>query len=91
MDSMQGHNPLIQLLAYVAAGFPQAQNPPAVQELMVEWLDDWFADHPFVDDNLVPGSTITIDTPKGPATGTVIGTAPAVSVSTREADLSVAV
>lgn len=91
MDSMQGHNPLIQLLAYVAAGFPQAQNPPAVQDLMVDWLDDWFADHPFVDDNLVPGSTITIDTPKGPATGTVIGTPPAVSLSTREADLSVAV
>ena len=91
MDSMQGHNPLIQFFAYVAAGFPQAQNPPAVQELMVDWLDDWFADHPDVDDDLVPGSTITIDTPKGPATGTVIGTPPAVSPSGKEAELSVAV
>jgi hypothetical protein len=91
MDSMQGHNPLIQFFAYVAAGFPQKQNPPAVQELMVDWFDDWFDGHPFVDDNLAPGSTITIDTPKGPATGTVIGTPVAVSSSSKESDLSVAV
>jgi len=91
MDSMQGHNLLIQFAAYIAAGFPQKQNPPAVQELMVDWLDDWFEGHPEVDDDLVPGSTITIPTPNGPATGTVIGTPPAVSPSTKEAGLAVAV
>ena len=91
MDSMQGHNPLIQFAAYIAAGFPQSQNPPAVQELMVDWLDDWFEGHPKVDDDLVAGSTVTIDTPKGPATGTVIGTPPAVLPSAEESDLSVAV
>ena len=58
---------------------------------MVDWLDDWFEGHPEVDDDLVPGSTITIPTPNGPATGTVIGTPPAVSPSTKEAGLAVAV
>ena len=51
MDSMQGHNPLIQFAAYIAAGFPQSQNPPAVQELMVDWLDDWL--------RAIPRSTTT--------------------------------
>ena len=64
-DSMQGGNPLIQFALYVAAGFPQKQNPPAVQELSVTWLNQWFTGHTGIGDDLVPGSTITIDTPAG--------------------------
>ena len=77
MDSMQGGNPLIQFAAFVAAGFPQQQNPAAVQELAVSWLDDWFEGRTDVGDDLTPGSTITIPTPKGTARGVVIGRAPA--------------
>lgn len=77
MDSMQGGNPLIQFAAFVAAGFPQPQNPAAVQELAVSWLDDWFEGRTDVGDDLTPGTTITIPTPKGTARGVVIGRAPA--------------
>ncbi|WP_102141861.1 hypothetical protein [Mycobacterium hubeiense] len=73
MDGMQGGNPLIQFAAYLVAGFPTAQNPPAVQELAVTWLDDWFQGRTGVGDDLVPGSTIEIETPKGTARGIVIG------------------
>jgi hypothetical protein len=76
MDSMQGGNPLIQFAAFVAAGFPQPQNPAAVQELAVSWLDDWFEGRTDVGDDLTPGATISIPTPKGTARGVVIGTAP---------------
>jgi hypothetical protein len=72
-DSMQGANPWIQFVLYVVAGFPQPQNPPAVQELSVAWLNDWFQGRTAVGDDLVPGSTIVIGTPEGPATATVIG------------------
>lgn len=82
-DSMQGGNPLIQFALYVAAGFPQKQNPPAVQELSVTWLDQWFTGRTGIGDNLVPGSTITIDTPEGPASAVVIGNPPAVTSSSR--------
>jgi hypothetical protein len=77
MDSMQGGNPLIQFAAFVAAGFPQPQNPAAVQELAVSWLDDWFEGRTDVGDDLTPGTTISIPTPKGTARGVVIGRAPA--------------
>lgn len=77
MDSMQGGNPLIQFAAFVAAGFPQPRNPAAVQELAVSWLDDWFEGRTDVGDDLAPGTTISIPTPKGTARGVVIGTAPA--------------
>jgi hypothetical protein len=83
MDSMQGGNPLIQFVAYLAAGFPQPQNPPAVQELSVTWLNQWFNGSTGVGDNLLPGSTITIDTPSGPASAVVIGNPPAVTSSSR--------
>ncbi|MHA3018874.1 alpha/beta hydrolase [Mycobacterium sp. BMJ-28] len=75
MDSMQGGNSLIQFAAYLVAGIPQAQNPPAVQDLTVAWLTAWFAG---TDEGDVPapGTIIDIDTPKGTAHGTVIGTAP---------------
>ena len=80
---MQGGNPLIQFALYVAAGFPQKQNPPAVQELSATWLNQWFTGHTGIGDDLVPGSTITIDTPAGPASAVVIGNLPAVTASSR--------
>jgi hypothetical protein len=83
MDSMQGGNPLIQFAAYVAAGFPQKQNPPAVQELSVTWLNQWFTGRTGIGDDLVPGSTIMINTPEGPASAVVIGNPPAVTSSSR--------
>ena len=43
MDGMLGGNPLIQTAAYVVAGFPRAENPPAVQLLMAGWINDMFA------------------------------------------------
>jgi pimeloyl-ACP methyl ester carboxylesterase len=76
MDSMLGGNSLIQFLAYLVAGFPQAQNPPAVQDLSAQWLTDWFNGDTTDGDDLVPGTVIDIDTPKGIAHGRVIGTAP---------------
>lgn len=80
MDAMRGGNPLIQLAAYLAAGFPQPQNPPAVIDLSVAWLDDWFEGRTDVGDDLLPGSTIVIPTPEGPARGVVIGDAAAPAV-----------
>ena len=65
--------------SYVAAGFPQKQNRPAVQELSVTWLNQWFTGRTGIGDDLVPGSTITIDTPEGPASAVVIGNPPAVT------------
>lgn len=78
MDSMRGGNPIIQFAAYVAAGFPQPRNPPAVEALAVRWLDEWFGGNPFVGDNLVPGSTFAVPTPDGTAEATVIGDPPAI-------------
>ena len=78
MDSMLGGNPLIQFAGYVAAGFPQPQNPPAVEELMVTWFDQWFEGDTKIGDDLVPGSTIDILNQDGSvAHGVVIGTPPA--------------
>ncbi len=81
MDSMRGGNPLIQFAAYLVAGFPQPQNPPAVDALTAQWFDEWFAGHTGVGDNLVPGSTIDIPTPQGTAHGVVIGTPPAAATA----------
>jgi hypothetical protein len=44
MDGMLGGNPLIQAAAYLVAGIPQPQNPPAVQLLMAGWINDMFSD-----------------------------------------------
>ncbi len=74
MDSMRGGNPLIQIAAYAVAGFPQPQNPPAVDQLSTTWLNEWFlTGDTGADDVLVPGSTVSIVTPQGTATGVVIG------------------
>ncbi len=77
MDSMLGGNPLIQFAAYVVAGFPQPQNPPAVDALTTTWFNEWFDGHTDVGDALVPGTTIDIPTPQGTAHGVVIGSPPA--------------
>lgn len=76
MDSMLGPNPIIQFAAYLIAGFPQQQNPAVVRILMDDWFGDWFDGCTDVCADPT-GSTITIDTPQGPATGAVIGSAAA--------------
>ena len=81
MDSMRGGNPLIQFAAYLVAGFPQPQNPPAVDTLTAQWFDEWFDGDTGVGDDLVPGSTIDIPTPQGTAHGVVIGTPPAAATA----------
>jgi hypothetical protein len=81
MDSMRGGNPLIQFAAYVVAGFPQPQNPPAVDTLIAQWFDEWFDGDTGVGDDLAPGSTIDIPTPQGTAHAVVIGTAPAATTA----------
>ncbi|MGA5544847.1 alpha/beta hydrolase [Mycobacterium sp. NPDC051198] len=88
MDSMLGGNPLIQAAAYLVAGIPQPQNPPAVQLLMAGWVNDMF------EGNIDPatgrclsdcngtygdaGQTVDIDAGTGNATAVVIdsGTLP---------------
>ncbi|KAA0074926.1 alpha/beta hydrolase [Mycolicibacterium sp. P9-64] len=80
MDSMRGGNPLIQFVAYVVAGFPQPQNPPAVEELATSWLRDWFNGVTDAGDDLIPGTILSIPTPQGTAQGVVIGNPPAVTL-----------
>lgn len=75
-DPMRGGNPLIQFALYVAAGFPQPQNPPAVDQLSVQWVNEWFAGNTGEGDDLVPGTTIDVPTPQGTAHGVVIGNSP---------------
>lgn len=86
MDSMLGGNPLIQAAAYLVAGVPQPQNPPAVQWLMAGWINDMF------DGNIDPatgrclsdchgtygdsGEVIDIDGDRGDATAVVIDSGP---------------
>jgi acetyl esterase/lipase len=72
-DSIVGGNPLIQLGMYLFAGFPEQRNTSAVQTLMADWFNDWFDGDVTDGDGLAPGSTLSIQTPKGVATGTVIG------------------
>jgi hypothetical protein len=83
MDGMLGGNPLIQAAAYLVAGIPQPQNPPAVQWLMAGWINDMFEGtvdpttgrclgdgcHGIYGD---VGSTIHIPTEKGKASAVVI-------------------
>jgi hypothetical protein len=83
MDGMLGGNPLIQAAAYLVAGIPQPQNPPAVQWLMAGWINDMFEGtvdpttgrclgddcHGIYGD---VGSTIRIPSEKGDASAVVI-------------------
>jgi hypothetical protein len=79
MDSMRGGNPLIQFVAYLVAGFPQPQNPPAVEQLAISWLGDWFNKVTDAGDDLIPGTILPIPTSQGVAQGVVIGNPPAVT------------
>lgn len=74
MDSMQGGNPLIQFGAFLIAGFPQPQNPPAVAQLSTQWFNDWFAGDTDNGDELPVGTVLPISTANGTAQGTVIKT-----------------
>jgi hypothetical protein len=73
-DSMGGGSAISEFLVHLLAGFPIAQNPVALKQLSVQWVNDWFAGNTDADDNLLPGTRITIATPDGTAVGTVIGT-----------------
>lgn len=73
MDSMRGGNPIIQFAAYIAAGFPKSYNQAAVAALTTTWFKEWFAGDTDNGDDLVPGSTLPIETNKGTAQGVVIG------------------
>ena len=92
MDSMQGGNPLIEFFSHLFAGFPQPQNPPAVQELAAGWISDMFAGRIAATDSTCSGdgcqgiygpagATVHIDTDKGTATAVVIGSPAAGSAS----------
>lgn len=83
MDSMLGGNPLIQFVAYVVAGIPRPINPPAVEYLAATWFNQWFEGETDIGDDLVPGSTIDIVTPRGIAKGVVIGAPPAAGSTAR--------
>jgi hypothetical protein len=87
-DSMGGGSAISQFLVHLLAGFPTAQNSPALRELAVSWVNDWFEGITDDGDDLVPGSKITIATPNGNATGTVIGTPVTVSSAARDAELA---
>ncbi|MCV7361260.1 hypothetical protein [Mycolicibacterium neworleansense] len=95
MDPMQGGNPLIQATAYLIAGFPQPQNPPAVRELSAGWINDMF------DEKIDPATgtcqtdcagqygdgddTFTITTEKGDAVAVLIGTQKATDLTSLHA------
>lgn len=86
LDSMQGGSWLIQLVSYLYQGFPTEQNKSAAQTLIVGWVNDIFAGR--IDPSTgacegddcagiyaEPGQIVSVETPKGPASGVVIGTA----------------
>lgn len=73
-DSMGGGSSISEFLVHLLAGFPTASNPSALRQLSVQWVNDWFDGNTEADDDLQPGSTITISTPNGTAVGKVIGT-----------------
>ncbi len=75
MDSMRGGNPIIQFAAFIAAGFPKPQNQAAVTVLATTWFNEWFSGDTDNGDDLLPGSTLPVTTPKGTAQGVVIGRA----------------
>ena len=67
IDSMQGGNPLIQLGAYLIAGFSRPRNIDAVKILASGWINDMFAG---THDGIYasPGQTLQIPTDAGTAT-----------------------
>lgn len=95
MDPMQGGNPLIQVVAYLVAGFPQPQNPLAVRDLSAGWINDMF------DEKIDPTTgtcqadcagqygdgddSFTITTEKGDAVAVLIGTQKATDLTSLHA------
>ncbi|CAM5672488.1 hypothetical protein MAUB1S_00126 [Mycolicibacterium aubagnense] len=73
-DSMGGGSPISEFLVHLVAGVPIKQNSLALRQLSGQWLNDWFSGNTVADDNLAPGTTLTIATATGTAVGTVIGT-----------------
>ncbi|WGI32912.1 hypothetical protein [Mycolicibacterium aubagnense] len=73
-DSMGGGSAISEFLVHLVAGAPIKQNSLALTQLSGQWLNDWFSGNTVADDNLVPGTTLTIATANGTAVGTVIGT-----------------
>ena len=84
LDSMQGGSWLIQLVSYLYQGFPTEQNKAAAQTIIAGWVNDIFAGRIDPTTGLcdgddcagiyaAPGQTVSIETPKGAATGAVIG------------------
>lgn len=84
LDSMQGGSWAIQLISYLNQGFPTEQNKSAAQTLIAGWINDIFAGR--IDSSTgvcagegcagiydEPGQTLSVATPKGLATGVVIG------------------
>lgn len=99
LDAMQGGSWLITFVSYLYQGFPTAQNKSAAQTLIAGWAGDIFAGR--IDPSTgacggvdcdgiygEPGQALTLETPKGPATGVVIGT-PAAPTRTEFRPLSV--
>jgi hypothetical protein len=66
-DSLQGGNPLIQLIEDVVSGVPRPQNIAATETLASGWITDMFAG---TRDGIyaAPGEVFPIDTPAGTAT-----------------------
>ncbi|MDY6998534.1 MAG: hypothetical protein SW019_18200 [Actinomycetota bacterium] len=85
LDAMQGGTRLIQFISYLYQGFPTEQNKSAAQTLIAGWANDIFVGR--IDPSTgacagedcegiygTPGKAVSVETPKGPATGVVIGT-----------------
>lgn len=95
MDPMQGGNPLIQAAAYLIAGFPQPQNPPAVRDLSAGWINDMFNEkidpttgtcHTDCAGQYGDGDdSFTISTDKGDAVAVLIGTQKATDLTSLHA------
>lgn len=86
LDAMQGGSRLIQYVSYLYRGFPTEQNKSAAQTFLAGWVNDIFAGG--IDPSTgaceedgcdgvygLPGQSLSVETPAGPATGVVIGTA----------------
>jgi hypothetical protein len=74
-DSVQGGNPLIQIIEQFVAGFAQPQNVDAVTTLASGWINDMLTGtHTGIYGT--PGQTLNITTDAGTATGTALPAPP---------------
>ncbi|WP_123026986.1 lipase family protein [Mycolicibacterium stellerae] len=70
-DAMVGGNPLVQFGAYLLTGYGGPANVAGSQILAAGWINDMFAGTEASGFYGLPGSTITIPTPVGPAIGLI--------------------